>query len=135
MYLIREKEKEVKTLYVTTIDEEFEKSRVKPFVRTRRGKLERVTGFERRGEKKALSKKEDLQNALDKIYEHDRGDKGWHSFSGKPYISKDEIIFTLHAGDSATKYLKNLVKQYGIKASFQAMEDWGDLHNYIFEIK
>lgn len=36
-------------IYVTTIDEEFEKSRVKGFVRTRKGRMERVKEFERRG--------------------------------------------------------------------------------------
>jgi len=35
---------------ISTIDEEFEKSRVKAHVRTRKGKLERVKEFERKGE-------------------------------------------------------------------------------------
>jgi hypothetical protein len=40
-----------RTAYVVSIDEEFEKSRVKAHVRTRRGKIERVREFERAGAK------------------------------------------------------------------------------------
>ena len=39
----------MKQVYVVSLDEEFEKSRVKAHVRTRKGKLERVQEFERKG--------------------------------------------------------------------------------------
>lgn len=39
-------------IYVVTIDEEFEKSKVKSHTRTRKGKMERVKEFERKGERK-----------------------------------------------------------------------------------
>jgi hypothetical protein len=41
---------------ITTIEEEFKKSKVKAHVRTKRGKLERVKEFSRTGEKKAKQK-------------------------------------------------------------------------------
>ena len=41
----------MRDLYVTTIDEEFEKAQVKGFVRTRRGRMERVQPFQRKGDK------------------------------------------------------------------------------------
>ncbi len=40
-----------KLVSVSTIGEEFEKAQVKGFTRTRKGKLERVNPFERKGEK------------------------------------------------------------------------------------
>lgn len=47
----------MKDMEISTIDEEFEKAQVKGFTRTKRGKLERVSPFERKGEKK-MGKKE-----------------------------------------------------------------------------
>ncbi len=48
----------MKEIYITTIDEEFEKAQVKGFSRTRKGKMERVNPFERKGEKRETWKKE-----------------------------------------------------------------------------
>jgi hypothetical protein len=44
-----------KTAYVVTIDEEFQKSQVKGFVRTKKGNLERVNPFERKGSQRLFT--------------------------------------------------------------------------------
>jgi len=67
----------MKKLYVVSIDEEFEKSRVKAHVRTRKGKLERVKEFERKGE---VGEKKSGEKASLEKFEID-GDKldNWNS--------------------------------------------------------
>jgi len=49
---------------ITTIDEEFEKAQVKGFIRTRKGKMERVSPFERKGEKKIKVKPTKREGSL-----------------------------------------------------------------------
>lgn len=57
----------MKKVLVVTLDEEFEKARVKAHVRTRKGKLERVQEFQRKGEGKKLNKVEATKNVLKKF--------------------------------------------------------------------
>lgn len=58
----------MKSVIVTTIDEEFDKSRVKGFVRTRKGKMERVDPFERKGGRSLREvKKQHNKNVRDSV--------------------------------------------------------------------
>lgn len=89
-----------KRLYVVTLDEEFEKARVKPHVRTRRGKLERVKGFERKHstnfhflkptEGGPDIRRSDLQSA-NGVFER-RGLRAKVGFEYSPYIGHRAIV-------------------------------------------
>jgi len=78
---------------VLSIDEEFQKSRVKGFVRTRKGHLERVGEFERKGGKGKVEPKKlvsDIKRALRKegmnqAHEETTTVRGYHRWSNDGY--------------------------------------------------
>jgi len=83
----------MKKVYVISLDEEFEKSRVKAHTRTRKGKLERVKEFERRGEKKEFDI-DSTKRALRSVLKEHRIDA---TVKFDPYerIGKDYGVFDI----------------------------------------
>jgi len=93
-----------KTLYIVSLDEEFEKSRVKAHVRTRKGKLERVKEFERKGKVRPGSKLHTVLNLLDKkgdvkkydimVATHSKEEiEDWkHGYGSNPYQFGDGML-------------------------------------------
>jgi hypothetical protein len=103
---------------VVTIDEEFEeleKSRVKAHVRTRKGKLERVKEFERRGGKK--SKFDSLVSNIVKELE---------SVKVKHPLSKKLKEFAIKNFKKASKFAEDYVLQHQ-----QISMDKGDAKSYL----
>jgi len=87
---------------ITTIDEEFKKSQVKGFVRTKKGKMERVSPFSRKGEKKD---KQNLATYAKQLAESGEWKNKFGSSVGHVSISKKykpgQIVFPYGHGFGA----------------------------------
>jgi len=105
---------------VTTIDEEFEKSRVKTHLRTKKGKLERVKEFERKSSSHVLKKEEggpDIRSkdlkAISASLER-RGVKARVKFRPSHLVGHRAITIEA-ATESAERKAKRELKDFGIK--------------------
>jgi len=96
---------------VTTIGEEFEKSRVKSHVRTRKGKLERVKEFERKGGKLPIS-----SDHKAKVRKFVSGIKSQFSLDHRLYSDKPGVTKIWFSGSPGIKNLEARAKVIEAKA-------------------
>jgi len=98
---------------ISTIDQEFEKSRVKAHVRTRKGKLERVKEFERKGEGEHKAKVKKFVNEI----------KSKYSLDHRLYSDKSGVAKIWFSGDPGIKNLEARAKTIEAEAKKEFGKD------------
>jgi len=121
---------------LSTIEEEFEKAQVKGFVRTRRGKLERVSPFERAGVAQEKPKTFDVGREILKELELISTPRGFGGF-GLDYIpSWDELTITYDTPREIRhedEYFDS--RRERSDAHAKVLSQWNSLDSQVFDIK